>query len=75
MNRLRLAVIVSIMLAAPVAFAAPCTVAAPQCTERVNVGAGPQSSLIYRSHPLDLKNEAITRDLVMIHGAGRNSDN
>jgi len=32
-------------------------------------------SLIYRTFPLDTKNEKITRALVMVHGAGRDADN
>jgi len=32
-------------------------------------------SLIYRSHPLDQKNENIRRALIMVHGAGRDADN
>jgi pimeloyl-ACP methyl ester carboxylesterase len=75
MTRFRLAATFVGLLAAAPAAAAPCTVATPQCTERVSVLGGPQSSVVYRSHPLDARNEAITRVLVMIHGAGRNADN
>jgi pimeloyl-ACP methyl ester carboxylesterase len=44
------------------------------CTEWVAPGAGPGRSLVYRSYPLGRRNEAITRVLVSIHGAGRNAD-
>lgn len=54
--------------------AAPCTTATTQCTEWVTLGGGPGRSLIYRSFPLEARNDAITRVLVMIHGAGRNAD-
>lgn len=55
--------------------AAPCTTAAPQCAEWIVLGGGPQRSLVYRSFPLDVKNEAITRAFILIHGAGRDADN
>src|SRR6202008_2614516 len=38
-------------------------------------GPGPARLLIYRTHPLETKNEQITRALITIHGAGRNADN
>lgn len=75
MTRFSLAVLALSALAAPSVTAAPCTVSAPECAERVTLGGGPQGSLVYRSHPLEAKNEAITRVLVLIHGAGRNADN
>jgi pimeloyl-ACP methyl ester carboxylesterase len=52
----------------------PCTSASTQCSEFVVVGGGPGRSLVYRSYPLDTRNDAITRVLVMVHGAGRNAD-
>ena len=55
------------------AVAAPC--ATVNCTEWVNLGAESSRSLVYRSHPLTTKNEAITRAFVLIHGAGRDADN
>jgi len=54
--------------------AAVCTTATPQCTEFVALGTGGGRSLVYRSYPLDTRNDAITRVLVMVHGAGRNAD-
>jgi len=51
---------------------AACTTPTPECTEWVAVGSG--RSLVYRSHSLDLRNEAITHVMVMVHGAGRNAD-
>jgi pimeloyl-ACP methyl ester carboxylesterase len=41
----------------------------------VLLAGGPQRSLVYRSFPLDVRNEAITRVFVLIHGAGRDADN
>lgn len=63
------------LLALPVAsFAAPCVTATPDCTEWVVLGGGPSRSLIYRSHPLDVRNERITRATVVLHGASRDAD-
>lgn len=53
---------------------APCTTPTPECTEWVTVGGGPGRSLVYRSHPLERRNDAITHVVVMVHGAGRNAD-
>src|SRR5437868_13848249 len=62
----------SAALAQPVA---PCLTAGPTCTEWVVLGGGPQRSLVYRSFRLDKRNDAVTRVLVSIHGAGRDADN
>jgi pimeloyl-ACP methyl ester carboxylesterase len=79
-----IAVITASVLATAVAVAQPasnarrgaaaCTSASPACTEWMVVGGGPGRSLIYRSYPLDTRNDAITRVLVSIHGAGRDAD-
>jgi pimeloyl-ACP methyl ester carboxylesterase len=57
------------------ASAAPCITANSSCTEWVSLGAGPARSLIYRTYSLETRNEAITRALVVVHGAGRDADN
>ena len=67
--------LVALVLLGPVAaHAAPCTTGTTACTEWISLGAGAGRSLVYRSYPLDTRNDAITRVLVMIHGAGRNAD-
>ncbi len=53
---------------------APCTAAPGACTEWVTVGGGPARALIYRSYSLDVRNEHITRLLVMVHGKNRDAD-
>jgi len=58
----------------PAAPAAACTVATASCTEFVTLGAGPARSLVYRTRPLDARNENIRRALVMVHGTNRNAD-
>ena len=55
--------------------AAPCISATQTCTEWINLGHGSSRSLVYRTYPLNEKNERITRALVMVHGAGRDADN
>lgn len=58
-----------------IAPAAPCLDATAACTEWVVLGGGPSRSLVYRTYSLDTRNDAITRVLVSIHGAGRDADN
>jgi len=61
------------VLAASEAAAAPCITATPACTEWVAY-TGSSRSLIYRTYPLAVKNERLTRALIMVHGAGRDAD-
>src|SRR6187402_1980558 len=56
------------------AAAAPCTKAVAACERWIVFGGGPARSMVYASYPLDVPNPAITRALVMVHGAGRNAD-
>jgi pimeloyl-ACP methyl ester carboxylesterase len=56
-------------------FGAPCHTANPGCTEWVSLGGAASRSLIYRTYPLDTRNEKITRALIVVHGAGRDADN
>jgi pimeloyl-ACP methyl ester carboxylesterase len=51
-----------------------CTTATERCTEWVTLNGGPARSLVYRTQPLDVRNDTIRRALVMVHGAGRNAD-
>src|SRR5207249_9776751 len=57
------------------AYAGACATTAPACTEWVSFAGVPARSLIYRTYPLDTRNESITRALIMIHGAGRDAHN
>ena len=52
----------------------PCTTATPECTGWVTIGGGPARSMIYRSQPLDARNDRVRRALIMVHGASRNAD-
>ena len=68
------AIVVSLVLAQPV-HAAPCTAATADCTEWIAFNGGTSRSLVYRTFPLDRKNESIRRVMIMVHGAGRDADN
>jgi len=63
-----------LLLAAVAAYAGPCT-STKDCTEWVTLGGGPSRSMIYRTYPLEKKNPAISRALIMVHGVGRDADN
>ena len=68
--------VLCVFLALAPAFAAsPCISATPACTEWVVLGGGPSRSMIYRTYSLDVRNEQITRALVMVHGTNRDADN
>jgi pimeloyl-ACP methyl ester carboxylesterase len=53
---------------------APCTEATEACEQWVTFGDGPARSMVYSTYPLETPNPAITRALIMVHGAGRNAD-
>ena len=60
-------------LFAGTAAAAPCITAGPACTEMVGPAGSPGRTLVYRSHPLETRNTAITRGIVIVHGLGRDA--
>jgi pimeloyl-ACP methyl ester carboxylesterase len=53
---------------------APCTQATVACEQWVTFGGGPARSMIYSTYSLEKTNTAVTRALIMVHGAGRNAD-
>jgi len=63
-----------LFLFALTAYAAPCTVANSACTEWISVSGSPERLLLYRSYPIDTKNSAIKRALVLVHGGARDAD-
>jgi hypothetical protein len=65
---------ISLLAVVPASAAEPCTKATSDCTEWVKL-ADDGRSLIYRTYPLDVKNEKITRALIVVHGQGRDADN
>jgi pimeloyl-ACP methyl ester carboxylesterase len=54
--------------------AQPCTTPTTPCERWITYGTGSARSLAYGSYALDTPNPAITRALIMVHGAGRNAD-
>jgi pimeloyl-ACP methyl ester carboxylesterase len=54
--------------------AGQCTHALVTCQQWISLGRSPGRSLVYSTHRLDQPDRAITRALVMIHGASRNAD-
>jgi hypothetical protein len=54
--------------------AEPCTTTTPACTEWVKLD-DQSRALVYRTYPLEKKNDKITRALIVVHGAGRDADN
>ena len=62
-----------LLACAPLVVAAPCTTATPDCTEWITVAGGPMRSMAYRSHTLEVRNEGITRALVVVHGGSRDA--
>jgi pimeloyl-ACP methyl ester carboxylesterase len=63
-----------LFLVAVTAYAAPCTTPNSACTEWISVTGWPERLLIYRSHPVDTKNSAIKRALILVHGGARDAD-
>lgn len=67
-------VILAAALIVPVrAEAAPCTAASAACSEWVGLGHGLARARVYRSFPLDARNESIRRALIVIHGTNRDA--
>jgi pimeloyl-ACP methyl ester carboxylesterase len=64
-----------LFLLASIMWAAPCTTADSACTEWIRFSGSPARSLVYRTFPLDTRNDGITRALIVVHGAGRDADN
>ncbi|HLW77011.1 MAG TPA: hypothetical protein VKS01_08490, partial [Bryobacteraceae bacterium] len=71
----KFAIILAVAAGLPALHGAPCIAASSSCTEWVTLAGGPSRALIYRTYSLDTRNPAITRALIMVHGAGRDADN
>jgi pimeloyl-ACP methyl ester carboxylesterase len=61
------------LLVRATALAAPCTLPTTACAEWIPLGGGPARSLVYRSYPLDVRNDRIKRVLVIVHGSDRDA--
>ena len=64
-----------LLLAAITAIPAPCVSAPSDCTEWIKPSGQPSRVLVYRTYPLETKNENITRAFVFVHGINRDADN
>lgn len=62
------------LLFAATACAASCTTATPACAEWIVLSSGSPRLMVFRSYALDVRNEGITRALVMVHGGPRNAE-
>ena len=63
-----------LFLAAVAAYAQPCTKPNSTCTEWVSITGAPDRLLVYRSYPMDIRNSAIKRALILVHGGARDAD-
>ena len=52
----------------------PCTVPTTACARWITFGGGPARSMVYATYPLGVPQPAVTRALIMVHGALRNAD-
>ena len=75
MCSLRAYLAVAFILSASPALAAPCVTADSACTEWIAIAGGPSRLLIYRTYSTELRNDNITRALVVVHGQSRDADN
>src|SRR5262249_21152213 len=64
-----------LLLAAAAVVPAPCTSATLDCSEWIKPAGQPSRVLVYRTQPLETKNENITRAFVFVHGILRDADN
>jgi pimeloyl-ACP methyl ester carboxylesterase len=55
------------------ALAGPCLTPTSACAEWIVLGGGPAKSLVYRSYPLNARNDRIRRALVLVHGSDRDA--
>ena len=63
-----------LVVAAPARAQTPCIKAVAACERWIIFAGGPARSMVYANYALDGRNTAITRALIMVHGAGRNAD-
>ena len=54
--------------------ATPCTSATVACAEWIKLGAESARAMVYSTYPLNVRNAAVHRALIMIHGTNRNAD-
>lgn len=64
-----------LLLAAAAALPAPCASITSDCTEWITPAGQQSRILVYRTHPLEKRNENIKRAFVLVHGILRDADN
>ena len=65
----------ALLLALAAAVPTPCASATADCTEWIKPSGQPSQISVYRTFPLETKNENITRAFVFVHGINRDADN
>ncbi len=68
------ALIAGAFFSSAAAAAAPCTADHEECLRPVAL-AGAARGLVHSTYSLEERNDAVTRALIVVHGAGRNADN
>lgn len=64
-----------LLLLAGTALPAPCITPSPNCSEWITPTGLPSRLLVYRTFPLETKNEHVRRAFVFVHGINRDADN
>ena len=67
--------LLELLLTAAAVAPQPCASATADCTEWIKPSGQQLRVLVYRSYPLETKNENITRAFVFVHGILRDADN
>src|SRR5271165_4386444 len=68
------AVSVFVLIGAARVWAAPCITATPACAGWISLAGQASRLLVYRTYPLNTRNDAITRAFILIHGGNRDAD-
>jgi pimeloyl-ACP methyl ester carboxylesterase len=74
MRSLALAALAATLPLSLVSAQAACTKPVAACERWITFAGGPARSMVYATYALDAPNPAMTRALVMVHGASRNPD-
>lgn len=64
-----------IFFAVALSASSPCLAPTPTCSEWISPSGQPSRVLVYRTFPLETKNENVRRAFVFVHGINRDADN
>jgi hypothetical protein len=70
---LRAFIVIAALALPGAAVGGPCTTPASQCAEWITFDDGPARSLVYRSFPLEVRNDRVRRALIVVHGSDRDA--